>query len=289
MKSHRQILYRNKKEFTEPHELVNDLDNGKNDTVQYVPILRTLSLLLSHEDVLGEVCKEPTEHAEGVTRSYDDGEMWRENALFTSDEPSLQLILYHDDFKFVNPLGNKVVKHKSSVFYFVLRNIPSKLRSRLCDINLVMIFPATLISKYGYQLILQPILEDSEKFETSGIKVVVEGRSKIFRGTWSMVIADNLAAHALGGIFCNFSAVTHFCRYCNFSKVMLGNNFKSTEFVIRTLVEGYQNNVSIIECDPDSASVYGFKSNSCLNSMDYRLLCLMMFLRELHWMLFFTY
>ena len=31
--------------------------------------------------------------------------------------------------------------------------------------------------------------------------------------------------------------------------------------------EGYQNNVSIIEYDPDSASVYGLKSNSCLNSL----------------------
>ena len=33
--------------------------------------------------------------------------------------------------------------------------------------------------------------------------------------------------------------------------------------------EGYQNSVSIIECDPDSASVYGLKSNSCLNSLIY--------------------
>ena len=81
-----------------------------------------------------------------------------------------------------------------------------------------------------------------------------------------MVIADNLVAHALDGFFCNFSTVNHFCRYCDFSKVMLGNNFKSTEFVMRTK-EGYQNNVSIIECDSDSASIYGLKTNSCLNSL----------------------
>ena len=137
--------------------------------------------------------------------------MWRENALFTSNEPYLQLIIYHDDFNVVNPLGNKVVQYKSSTFYFVLGNIPRKSRSSLCDINLVMIFPAALISKYGYQLILQPFLEDLEKLETSGIKVVAEGRSTIFRGTLYMVIADNLAAQALGGFFCNFSTVKHFC------------------------------------------------------------------------------
>ena len=83
-----------------------------------------------------------------------------------------------------------------------------------------------------------------------------------------MVIADNLAAYVLGGFFSNFSTVNHFCRYCDFSKVMLGNNFKSIEFVMRTK-EGHQNNVSIIECDPDSASVYGLKSKSCLNSLTY--------------------
>ena len=102
--------------------------------------------------------------------------------------------------------------------------------------------------------------------KTSGIKVVVEGRSTIFTGTLSMVIADNLAAHALGGSFCNLSTVNHFCRYCDFSKVMLSNDFKSTEFVMRN---GYHNNVSIIEYDPDSASVYGLKSISCLNWLTY--------------------
>ena len=87
----------------------------------------------------------------------------------------------------------------SSGFCFVLGNISRKLKSRLCDINLVMIFPATLISKYWYQLILQSFLEDLEKPETSGIKIVVEGRSTFFRGTLAMVTADNLAAHTLGG------------------------------------------------------------------------------------------
>ena len=132
----------------------------------------------------------------------------------------------------------------------------------MCDINLVMTFSGTLLSKYGYQSILQPFLEDLEKLETSGIKVFIEERSIVFQGTLSMVIADNLEAHVLGGFFYNFSRVNHFCRYCDFSKVMLSNNFKSTESVMRTK-EGYQNNVSIIECDPDSASVYGLKSNSC--------------------------
>ena len=61
----------NKKEFIEPQELIVGLDpdTEKNNTVQYVSILRTLRLLLSHEDVLDEVLKGTTEHTEGVIRS----------------------------------------------------------------------------------------------------------------------------------------------------------------------------------------------------------------------------
>ena len=49
---------------------------------------------------------------------------------------------------------------------------------------------------------------------------------------------------------------------------MLVNIFKSTEFVMGTK-EGYQNKVNIIECDPDSASAYWLKSNSCPTSLTY--------------------
>lgn len=33
-----------------------------------------------------------------------------------------------------------------------------------------------------------------------------------------MVVADNLASHALGGFFCNFSTVKKMCPFCNVSK-----------------------------------------------------------------------
>ena len=58
----------------------------------------------------------------------------------------MQLILYHDDFNVVNPLGNKTVKYKTSAFYFVLGKLPSKFRSKLS---------AQTVSRYGYQKILQ--------------------------------------------------------------------------------------------------------------------------------------
>ena len=72
----------NKKEFTASQELI--IGFGP-DTAESNPILRTLGLLISHEDVHGEVFKGTIENTEVVMRSINDGEMWKENALFTSD------------------------------------------------------------------------------------------------------------------------------------------------------------------------------------------------------------
>ena len=48
-----------------------------------------------------------------------------------------------------------------------------------------MIFPTTLISKYGYRLMLQPFLEDLEKLETSSVKVVKqEAQFSTVKDSW---------------------------------------------------------------------------------------------------------
>ena len=51
--------------------------------------------------------------------------MFKNNNLFSTLQNHLEIILYHDDFGTVNPLGNKVSKYKISAFYFLIGNIPS--------------------------------------------------------------------------------------------------------------------------------------------------------------------
>ena len=95
----------------------------------------------------------------------------------------MELILYHDDFNVVSPLGNKTVKYKTSAFYFVIGKLPSKFRSKLCDINLVLLVSAQIVSRYGYKKILQTVLDDIKQFETRGVELTFEGLNHIFYGT----------------------------------------------------------------------------------------------------------
>ena len=73
-----------------------------------------------------------------------------------------------------------------------------------------------------------------------------------------MVIADSLAAHELGGFFCNFSMVNRFCRFCNCFKEHRERNAPLSEMQLRTL-EAFNNNILIVEADNRWASMYGIK------------------------------
>ena len=107
-------------------------------------------------------------------------------------------------------MGNKTQKYKISALYFVIGNLSAKFKSRLKDIHLAILSPAYLVGKYGYKKILAPLLEDLQHLETTGINVSFQGREYLFFGSLSMVIADNLAAHALGGFFVTFQLFKDF-------------------------------------------------------------------------------
>ena len=137
------------KNYIESVERVVGFDHERNkpDSVQYVPILSSIKTLLQHENVLGCIyCDQNLQT--GTINKYTQGSICQKNEPF-SNFLSLQLILYHDDFGVSNPLRNKIKKYKTSVFRFVLGNIPSKHQSCLKDIQLVLLFPSELTGKYG--------------------------------------------------------------------------------------------------------------------------------------------
>ena len=83
-----------------------------------------------------------------------------------------------------------------------------------------------------------------------------------------MVAAGNLAAHALGGFYCNFSKVARFCRFWNCTRDQLHWNVTFSNLIERIQV-GYNNNITDIETYPEMSSVYRIKQRSCLNSLKY--------------------
>lgn len=229
----------------------------KNDVVHYIPVLKTLGVILGHEDVIGAVLNTQTVN-DNRLHDYRDGTNFKSNELFSGNKNALQIVCYHDDFNLINPL---VQKHKISAFYFLLGNLPVKYRSRLSNIHLLLLCPSKLIKKYGYASILQPALDDLLKLESVGC-----GMTHIFHVTVSMLVADNLAAHAIGGYFSNFSTVARFCRFCMALRTSLNDVRGGAE--PRTK-EMYDHHIQSIDVDSSLSSTYGIKYNSCLNCLNY--------------------
>ena len=174
-----------KKCFVEPKELQvgSNPETGKADSVQYIPIFETLKILLSKEHIViyqiqhrNTVAANFNLSSDDTLKSFQNGKAFYENSYLNSNKKAVELILY--DFNVVSPLGNKTVKYKT--FYFVFGKLPSKFKSKLSEINLVFLASAHIISGYGYQKILQPVLDDIKELETKGVEVTFERLNHIF-------------------------------------------------------------------------------------------------------------
>ena len=142
-----------------------------------------------------------------MLRTYHDRSDFKSNSLLHSEKKTLEIFLHHGDFGIVNSLGNKTMKYKTSVFHFVLGNLPPQYRPRQKDIHFSTMYSSKLMTKYRYQEILRQLLDDLGKLQTEGIYIKFDNCVHQFFRTLTMMVADNSAAHVLGNLFCNFSTV----------------------------------------------------------------------------------
>ena len=107
-----------------------------------------------------------------------------------------------------------------------------------------------------------------KNLEINEISVNFDGLLHHFKGTLSMFVADNWAAHALGGFFCNFSTAQRFCRFWSITKVQQNEKIAISHFTLR-IKNAYDNNIIAINEDSNLSHLYGINENSALNDLYY--------------------
>ncbi|XP_072016668.1 uncharacterized protein [Amphiura filiformis] len=242
--------------------------NPKKESFQYVPILKTIENLLKHEDVFSEIYEGHTSH-DNVLGDFCDGDNFKQNALFAEDPMSLQIQLYYDDFTTGNPLSNKAKGLKIAGFYFVLGNLHPQFRSKLYVIQLAILCKASLVKKYGFEKVLEPLIKDLKILETDGIVIHKDGVEHVMHGTLSFLAADNLGAHGIGGFMENFTTVERVCRFCNIRKVCFEDHFRMSEELSNRSKDAHSQQVHMVSRDKKLSSFYGVKSDSCLNKLQH--------------------
>ena len=212
--------------FVQPVEYVlGKAVNGKDQSMQYVSIFDTLKSLLLIDEVFAEVVHGHASQTDAVL-DFCDGVHCKNNNLLSVPH-NLQIQLYNDDFCVANPLGNKVKTLKFSAFYFILGNIAPKFRSKLKMIQLVCLCPSEYVNQYGMRQVLQPLIHDLHVLETEGIATEKDNVQHTFKGTLSMIVADNLGAHSVGGVQESFNT-RRVCRFCHVTKQDIKNHLRAS-------------------------------------------------------------
>ncbi|XP_023198103.1 uncharacterized protein LOC111610076 [Xiphophorus maculatus] len=264
----RKQFYKRHFKVVEPEEYI--LDKKNNKSFQYVSILKSLQQVLDCEVILDQtdnlncVNKLLQRSSVHTYRSFYDGSFFSENELLCKEE-SISLILYIDDFEICNPLGTSKRKHKICGLYWILGNLPQGCNSNLSSIYLAALIKTNDLKCYGYEKVLEPLLNELVILEQEGVFVSKLGRA--VKGTVQCVVADNLAAHSLGGFVENFTG-SYICRFCLAVKTDIQTTeVRSGAFTLRTK-SIHADHLKILQ-EREFPSYQGVKSTSILSHLLY--------------------
>ncbi|KAK2845982.1 hypothetical protein Q7C36_010836 [Tachysurus vachellii] len=135
------------------------------DKFAYIPILETLKSILQNPHLI-DLFKPRHVPKEGVYVDLSDAAHFKSNPLFYTEKDTLQIQLFYDDFETANPLGSKKRIHKLGA---------------LDNIHLCALFHAQDIRWYGFNSIIEPLVNDLKVLEIVGVKNPVSG--SCVRGT----------------------------------------------------------------------------------------------------------
>lgn len=137
------------------------------ETGYIIPFLESLEQFLSIKDVFDSVLlsfKSNTTLSSDLISDVWDGSFVKTVPLFVSQNGEvLGFQIYMDEVELANPFGSKKGKHKVSVFYWVLMNLPPIFRSSLRSIQLLGVVGSELLKQRGVEIFLSPFIEDMKK------------------------------------------------------------------------------------------------------------------------------
>ena len=197
-----------------------------------VPFETGLQAFLEMPEIWNYVSN-PHFSASDVMLDICDGRIYRSHPLFSRNVNALQIILNCDDIEIVNPIGSHTKKHKLSMFYWTLGNIPPISRSRLSAIQLLGVVKTRDIREYGIDMFLKDFTDTTNRLSQGGIQMTIHGSLHKIEGALLLAPCDTLAAQWLGGFKEGVSFALKGCRTCNASKKQMRETLLEGNFILR--------------------------------------------------------
>lgn len=236
---------------------------------QYISIIDTLTSLFKRKDFneAFNIQKEPS--APGVYSGFSSGNVFKCNELFSLFPKSIQIQIGTDDFEVCNELGSKSTLHKICAFYFTIRNVPLKYRSKLNNIFILLLCNSDDLKTQYTDMndVLRPIVRELQFLEDKGIQINPDVR---LRGTLTNMSHDNLGGNTCLGLVEGFRTLSSCCKICECDRAETKRLCIEDESQIRDKVK-YQRqleNISVSE-KIDYLKTQGVKRYCVLNDLKY--------------------
>lgn len=235
------------------------------ESFQYVSIIETLKLIMSHNDIRDHVNSEKS-LSNGYLSNFRDGESFKSNLFFKKYPTALRIQFYYDDVVVNNSLGTKVHPHKLAMFYFTVQNLPPHINNFFGGVHVAMIAYLADVAKYGMESIMKPFMHDLGRLESDeGVTFDVDNEIVTLRASLACVCADSLAVHQLFGLLS--PSARHFCRSCMIKRQdLLSGSLDNFQPRSREL---YQEHVQRVMQNPQAMTETGLRENSCLHASKY--------------------
>ena len=236
------------------------------DKFYYVSLLELLALLIKNKSIFDEVTAPHFSPDPTKLRDFCDGSVFKEHQLFSTDSTALQIIAYYDEVEITNALGSYVRTHKLGALFFSLGNIRPHLRSTLKSIFVLAIGRAEDIKEYGMDAFLSPFVDDLNTLYLDGISVVVDSQRYVFHGALIAFLADNLAAHSVGGFKQSFSWAKRICRSCMATVLSIQISYCEDDCELQTAAE-HERQCMLLWSDENFSKEYGINRRSILENV----------------------
>jgi len=229
-----------------------------------VPFVNSIKALLCMPDVW----RNPQTSHNQVMRDVCDGYVWHENDLFRQNPSALQIFLNTDDIEIVNPVGTHVKKHKLTMFYYTIGNIPPQFRSKLTTIQLLAVAKTKAVRQFGVEILLCDFLQTLRELGSGGITMEIHGGKHVIEGALLLVLADTPAAHWLGGFKEGVGFARKACRCCDANEPSMRSRFTASSFQQRTLSEHLKRCSDLCSLSKEAykywSCSWGINKKSCL-------------------------
>ena len=170
---------------------------------------------------------------DGYMGDFCDGTSYEIYPLLRHNKKALQFLLYLDDIEVVNPLGTGVRKHKVTMIYISLLNIPPADRSKLSAIYVYAIAKSKDLKRHGLAKVMQDFVDRMNQMSSEGITLEVNRTEQRFYGCLVAVVRDTPAANMIGGFKEGVGFAHKPCRTCHVADTELSQYTNSRECQLR--------------------------------------------------------